>query len=188
VIGALGAMALAAAGGGFTRRGLMEVCDDTLRTSAMVMAILLGSSAFSLVFRALGGDLMIADGLGNIAGGPVGFLIVSMVTIFGLGFFIDFFEIAFIVVPLLAPVARDLFGSQALVWFGVVIGANLQTSFLTPPFGFALFYLRGVASKEALSTRDIFRGAIPFILLQLSVLLLIILFPVLVTGLPGLLR
>ena len=185
VIGALGAIAMAAMGGGFSRSALMQVCDDTLRTSTMVMAILLGSSAFSLVFRALGGDWMIADLFGTMAGGKAGFLVVSMLIIFGLGFFIDFFEIAFIVVPLLAPVAQDLFGSQALVWFGVVIAANLQTSFLTPPFGFALFYLRGVSPPQ-LATKDIYRGAVPFVGLQLAVLVLIFLVPSLVTLLPSL--
>ena len=105
--------------------------------------------------------------------------------IFALGFFIDFFEIAFIVLPLLLPTARQLLGPEALLWFGVVIGTTLQTSFLTPPFGFALFYLRGVAPPQ-LSTGDIYRGAWPFIGVQLLVLLLVILVPPLVTWLPSL--
>ena len=184
-LGALGAMGLAALDGGFSRRSLLEVCDDTLRTTAMVLAILIGSTAFSLVFRGVGGDQLISDLLLNLPGGRVGFLVVSMAVIFALGFFIDFFEIAFIVLPLLLPSARQLLGPEALLWFGVVIGTNLQTSFLTPPFGFALFYLRGVAPPE-LSTGDIYRGAWPFIGVQLLVLLLVILFPPLVTWLPSL--
>jgi TRAP-type mannitol/chloroaromatic compound transport system permease large subunit len=163
------------------------VCDDTLRTTAMVMAILLGSTAFSLVFRGVGGDQLISDVLLNLPGGTVGFLALSMAVIFLLGLFIDFFEIAFIVLPLLLPSARQLLGPEALLWFGVVIGTNLQTSFLSPPFGFALFFLRGVAPEEV-STRAIYRGAWPFIGVQLLVLLLLLCFPPLVTWLPGLMQ
>ena len=186
-IGAVGAMGLAALDGGFSRSSLQQVCDDTLRTTAMVMAILLGSTAFSLVFRGVGGDQLISDVLLNLPGGTVGFLAVSMVVIFVLGLFIDFFEIAFIVLPLLLPSARQLLGPEALLWFGVVIGTNLQTSFLSPPFGFALFFLRGVAPDEV-STRAIYRGAWPFIGVQLLVLLLVLCFPPLVTWLPGLMQ
>ncbi len=186
-IGAIGAMALAALEGGLNRRGLSQVCDDTLRTTAMVMAILLGSTAFSLVFRGVGGDQLISDLLLNLPGGKAGFLLVSMAVIFALGFFIDFFEIAFIVLPLLLPSARQLLGPEALLWFGVLIGANLQTSFLSPPFGFALFFLRGVAPDEV-STQSIYRGAWPFIGVQLAVLLLIVCFPPLVNWLPSMLR
>ena len=185
VIGAVGAMVLAAINGGFTRRQLSNVCESTMRTTAMVMAILLGSTAFSLVFRGVGGDQLISDLLLNLPGGRVGFLVFSMLIIFVLGFFIDFFEIAFIAVPLLLPAARQLLGPEALVWFGVMIGANLQTSFLTPPFGFALFYLRGVAPDDV-STRDIYRGALPFVGLQVAVLALIIAVPGLVDWLPRL--
>ena len=184
-IGAVGAMALAAIDGGFSRASLSKVCDETLRVTAMVMAILLGSTTFALVFRSLGGDALIRELLLNLPGGQVGFLAVSMAVIFGLGFFIDFFEIAFIVVPLLLPSARELLGPENLLWFGVLIGANLQTSFLTPTFGFALFYLRGVAPKE-LSTGAIYRGVWPFIAVQVAVLVLIILFPGLVNTLPAL--
>ncbi len=185
VLGATGAMALAALNGGFSRSSLAKVCDQTLRTTSMVMAILLGSTAFSLVFRGVGGDQLIADLLLNLPGGKVGFMAVSMLTIFSLGFFIDFFEIAFIVIPLLLPAARQLLGPDALLWLGVVIGANLQTSFLTPPFGFALFYLRGVAPKE-ITTREIYQGALPFVALQIAVLVLIIVAPELVNWLPRL--
>jgi TRAP-type mannitol/chloroaromatic compound transport system permease large subunit len=151
----------------------------------MVIAILIGSTAFSLVFRGVGGDVLISDLLLHLPGGKIGFLLLSMTLIFLLGFFIDFFEIAFIVLPLLLPAAREQLGPEAMLWFGVVIGTNLQTSFLTPPFGFALFYLRGVAPPE-LGTGAIYRGAVPFIGVQLLVLLLVILFPPLVTWLPAL--
>ena len=185
VIGAVGAMVLAGLNGGFSRQQLSNVCEGTMRTTAMVMAILMGSTAFSLVFRGVGGDQLISDLLLNLPGGRVGFLVFSMLIIFLLGFFIDFFEIAFIAVPLLLPAARQLLGPEALVWFGVMIGANLQTSFLTPPFGFALFFLRGVATDEV-STRDIYRGALPFVGLQVAVLALIIAVPGLVGWLPRL--
>ncbi|MEM8932464.1 MAG: TRAP transporter large permease subunit, partial [Acidobacteriota bacterium] len=130
----------------------------------------------------LDGDLWIEDLLTNLPGGKIGLLIVANLAIFILGFFIDFFEIAFIVIPLLAPAAR-LLGID-MVWFGVMIGMNLQTSFLTPPFGFALFYLRGVAPDD-IDTRQIYRGVLPFIGIQLLGLLAIFVFPELVTGLLG---
>tara|TARA_B100000029_G_scaffold500183_1_gene571544 strand:- start:149 stop:1519 length:1371 start_codon:yes stop_codon:yes gene_type:complete len=183
-LGALGAMGLAAIHGGFSRKTLSKVCDETLRSTSMVMAILLGSTAFSLVFRGIGGDELIANVLLNLPGGKIGFMAFSMLIIFLLGFFIDFFEIAFIAVPLLLPAARQLLGPEALLWLGVVIGANLQTSFLTPPFGFALFYLRGVAPKS-ITTKEIYIGALPFVALQISVLCLIISAPALVNWLPN---
>ena len=185
VIGAIGATVMAAWNGQLSRRTLQDASESTLFTTAMVLFILLGSTAFSLVFRGFDGDRLIADLLLNLPGEATGFLLLSMATIFLLGFFIDFFEIAFIVVPLFAPVARELFGPEALIWYGVIVGANLQSSFLTPPFGFALFYLRGVAPADV-STQQIYRGAVPFILLQLAVLLLIIVVPQLVTGLSSL--
>jgi TRAP-type mannitol/chloroaromatic compound transport system permease large subunit len=149
----------------------------------MVMFILLGSTAFSLVFRGLGGDDYMVHLLTNIPGGKWVFLFVNMLVIFILGFFIDFFEIAFIVIPIFAPAAQIL--DLDFVWYGVILGANLQTSFLTPPFGFALFYLRGVAPPEV-KTEDIYLGVIPFILLQLLVLILIMIFPQIVSFLPSL--
>ncbi|ABA20508.1 TRAP dicarboxylate transporter, DctM subunit [Trichormus variabilis ATCC 29413] len=182
-VGCAGAIALAAANGQFTLESLRQVCDTTLRITSMVVFILIGSTAFSLVFRGLNGDQFMFDVLANLPGGKIGFLFVSMTVVFLLGFFIDFFEIAFIVIPLFVPVAQKL--GIDLVWYGVVLGANLQTSFLTPPFGFALFYLRGVAPPEV-TTSDIYRGVIPFILLQLLVLLLIIIFPGIVSFLPSL--
>lgn len=182
-VGCFGAMILAFFNGELNWLTLKQVCDATLRLTTMVMFILFGSTAFSLVFRGLHGDRFLADILINLPGGQGGFLIISMLTIFILGFFIDFFEIAFIVVPLFKPIA-ETFGLD-LVWYGVIIGANLQTSFLTPPFGFALFYLRGIAPPEV-QTEDIYRGAIPFIILQLLVLVLIIMFPQIVNFLPSL--
>ncbi len=182
-VGCLGAIVLAGANRQLSWASLRQVCDATLRITSMVMFILLGSTAFSLVFRGLNGDRFMFDVLANLPGGRTGFLLVSMLVVFLLGFFIDFFEIAFIVVPLFVPVAQTL--GLDLVWYGVILGANLQTSFLTPPFGFALFYLRGVAPPEV-KTTDIYRGAIPFILLQLLILMLIIIFPGIVNFLPSL--
>ncbi|MDB9376172.1 TRAP transporter large permease [Nodularia sphaerocarpa] len=182
-VGCAGAIALAAANRKLSLESLRQVCDTTLKITSMVLFILLGSTAFSLVFRGVNGDQFMFDVLANLPGGKIGFLIVSMTTVFLLGFFIDFFEIAFIVVPLFVPVAQEL--NIDLVWYGVILGANLQTSFLTPPFGFALFYLRGVAPPEV-TTSDIYRGVIPFILLQLLVLVLIIAFPGIVSFLPNL--
>ncbi|MEH1918008.1 TRAP transporter large permease [Nostoc sp.] len=182
-VGCGGAIALAAANRKLTLESLRQVCDATLRITSMVVFILFGSTAFSLVFRGLNGDRFMFDVLANLPGGKTGFLVVSMAVVFILGFFIDFFEIAFIVVPLFVPVAQNL--GIDLIWYGVVLGANLQTSFLTPPFGFALFYLRGVAPPEV-TTKDIYRGVIPFILLQLLVVVLIIVFPGIVSFLPSL--
>ncbi|MHC5754761.1 MAG: TRAP transporter large permease [Nostoc sp.] len=182
-VGCGGAIALAAANRKLTLESLRQVCDATLRITSMVVFILFGSTAFSLVFRGLNGDRFMFDVLATLPGGKTGFLVVSMAVVFILGFFIDFFEIAFIVVPLFVPVAQNL--GIDLIWYGVVLGANLQTSFLTPPFGFALFYLRGVAPPEV-TTKDIYRGVIPFILLQLLVVVLIIIFPGIVSFLPSL--
>ncbi|MBI2568543.1 MAG: TRAP transporter large permease subunit [Candidatus Schekmanbacteria bacterium] len=178
-LGAIGAMVLALLKGRLSLFALRETMDATTRLTAMVMFLLIGSTAFALVFRGLYGDVWIEDLLTNLPGGRIGLLIVANLAVFVLGFFIDFFEIAFIVVPLLVPAARAL--GVDLVWFGVMLGMNLQTSFLTPPFGFALFYLRGVAPKEVLTTQ-IYRGAVPFIALQLVALLLVILFPQLVSS------
>jgi tripartite ATP-independent transporter DctM subunit len=184
-VGSLGATILAFANRKLTLPSLISVADATLRITTMVVFILIGSTAFSLVFRGLNGDRFMFDVLSNLPGGATGFLIVSMLTVFFLGFFIDFFEIAFIVVPLFVPVAVAL--DMNLVWYGVVLGANLQTSFLTPPFGFALFYLRGVAPKEV-TTGHIYRGAIPFIIIQAVLLVLVIVFPALVNWLPSISR
>ena len=182
-LGSIGAIILAAISGRLNWSYLRRACDSTLRITTMVIFILLGSTAFSLVFRGIGGDAFMEGLLINIPGGKWGFLVINMLVIFILGFCIDFFEIAFIVIPIFAPAAEVL--GIDFVWYGVILGANLQTSFLTPPFGFALFYLRGVAPPEV-KTEEIYRGAIPFILLQLFVLMLIIIFPSLVSFLPSL--
>ena len=176
-LGAVGALVLAIINKRLNKRSLRETMDSTTRLTSMVLFLLIGSTAFALVFRGLYGDIWIEELLTNLPGGVIGLLIVANITIFILGFFIDFFEIAFIILPLLVPAASIL--GVDLVWFGVMIGMNLQTSFLTPPFGFALFYLRGVAPPE-LTTTQIYRGAIPFIIIQLIGLLLIIVFPELV--------
>ncbi|MDB9519939.1 TRAP transporter large permease subunit [Roseofilum reptotaenium CS-1145] len=182
-VGCLGAIALASANHQLTWTSLQEVCDVTLRTTCMVVFILIGSKAFSLVFRGLGGERLVREWFTNLPGGAIGFLIISMAIVFILGFFIDFFEIVFIVVPMFVPIAQQF--NLDLVWFGVILGANMQTSFLTPPFGFALFYLRGVAPPEV-RTEEIYQGAIPFIILQLIVMVLLILFPGIVSFLPSL--
>ena len=173
-LGAVGAMLLAAANRRLTWASIRETADGTLRLTAMVMFILVGSRAFALVFRGFNGDLWIEHFLTNLPGGQAGFLLVANAAVFVLGFFIDFFEIAFIVLPLLAPAAETL--GIDLVWFGVIIAMNLQTSFLTPPFGFSLFYLRGVTPAEV-HTWQIYKGVIPFILIQLAVLLMVVVFP-----------
>jgi tripartite ATP-independent transporter DctM subunit len=182
-VGCLGATVLAYFNKQLSRETIRAACDDTIRTTAMVVFILFGSTLFSLVFRALEGDRFMYHALSSLPGGQFGFMLVSMLVVFLLGFFIDFFEIAFIVIPLFVPVAQKL--GLDLVWYGVVLGTNLQTSFLTPPFGFALFYLRSVAPPE-IKTTDIYKGVIPFILLQLLVLILVIAFPAVVSFLPSL--
>ncbi len=177
-LGAVGAMGLAQVNRRLSMSALKGAMGETTRLTSMVMFLLIGSTAFALVFRGLYGDIWIEELLTNLPGGKIGLLIVANLTIFILGFFIDFFEIAFIILPLLVPAARIL--GIDLVWFGVMIGMNLQTSFLTPPFGFSLFYLRGVTPKE-IPTTAIYKGAIPFILIQVLALSLVIAFPELVT-------
>jgi tripartite ATP-independent transporter DctM subunit len=177
-VGAVGAMLLALARGRLNLGVVREAADDTTRLTTMVVFLLIGSTAFALVFRGLFGDVWIDQMLTDLPGGPVGFLFVTNLVIFVLGFFLDFFEIAFIIIPLVAPVAESL--GIDLVWFGVMIGMNLQTSFLTPPFGFALFYLRGVA-PPSVKTTDLYRAVVPFILIQILALLAIILWPGIVT-------
>jgi len=181
-VGALGATLLAAANRRLTWKNFIAVCDATMRATTMVIFILIGSTAFALVFRALSGDKFVFDLMANLPGGAWGFLIVSMLIVFFLGFFIDFFEICFIVIPLFVPVAKAL--GFDLIWFGVLLGANLQTSFLTPPFGFALFYLRGVA-PAGVTTGDIYRGVIPFIAIQLMIVVILIFYPQLALWLPA---
>lgn len=177
-LGAVGVMVLALLTRRLSFAALRASMDETARLTTMVVFLLIGSTAFSLVFYGIYGDIWIEELLTNLPGGVIGFLVIANLAIFILGFFIDFFEIAFIILPLLVPAARVL--GIDLVWFGVMVGMNLQTSFLTPPFGFALFYLRGVAPPE-LTTGQIYRGAVPFIVIQLIGLLLIILFPEMVS-------
>ncbi len=178
-LGALGAMVLAALNGRLTWEAVRETSEHTTRLTAMVVFLLLGSTAFALVFRGLDGDIWIQDLLTSLPGEKIGFLVVANLIVFVLGFFIDFFEIAFIILPLLVPAATAL--GVDLVWFGVMLGMNLQTSFLTPPFGFALFYLRGVTPPEV-PTSAIYRGVVPFIVVQLIGLVIICVFPGIVTG------
>lgn len=181
-LGAVGAMLLALANRRLSLAALRGTMQETTRLTAMIVFLLLGSTAFSLVFRGVYGDVWIEELLTNLPGGRIGLLVIANLVIFGLGFFIDFFEIAFIVLPLIVPAARRLgIEGDEMVWFGVMVAMNLQTSFLTPPFGFSLFYLRGVAPPEV-RTSTIYRGAVPFIAIQLVALVLVVLFPGMVTG------
>ncbi|MEQ8176797.1 MAG: TRAP transporter large permease subunit [Amphiplicatus sp.] len=165
-------------------RALASIADQTARVTTMVFTILIGAALFSLVFRGLGGDEMVRAALDATPGGVVGAMITVMLVMFVLGFFLDFIEITLVVVPLVAPALLALGVSP--VWLGVMMAVNLQTSFLTPPFGFALFYLRGVAPPEV-TTGAIYRGALPFILIQIVMLAVLALFPQLATWLPGVL-
>ncbi len=165
-LGAIGAMILAALNRQFTRTGLSEAMHETTRLTIMVVFLLIGSMTFALVFRGLNGDLWLERLLTNLPGGVLGFLIVVNLIVFVLGFFIDFFEIAFIIVPLVAPPAA-LLGID-LTWLGVLLAMNMQASFLTPPFGFSLFYLRGVTPAD-IPTTAIYRGVVPFIVIQVLV-------------------
>ena len=147
----------------------------------MVFIILIGASMFSLVFRGFGGDIVVEEFLMNLPGGPIAAMLLVMVLIFFLGFFLDFIEIIFVVVPIVGPILIAMEFNP--LWLGVMIGINLQTSFLTPPFGFSLFYLRGVAPSEV-ETKDIYAGVAPFILIQIVALILIWIFPQIVLWLP----
>jgi tripartite ATP-independent transporter DctM subunit len=180
-VGAVGAMLLSGFKNRFDVQVLREVMRSTLTITSMVFIILLGASVFSLVFRGLGGENLVHDALASLPGGTFTAVLAVMLVIFFLGFFLDTFEIIFIVVPIAAPALIKL--GVDPVWLGVMIGINLQTSFLTPPFGFALFYLRGVAGRM-LRTVEIYRGVVPFVGLQLLGLALIWMVPGLATGLP----
>ncbi|WP_041382337.1 TRAP transporter large permease [Spiribacter curvatus] len=182
-MGAFGALLLALAYGKLSWNNLFSVSDTTVRLTAMVFTILVGATVFATVFSAMGGKWLVEDFLLALPGGELSFILFVMLTIFVLGFFLDFIEITFIVVPLISPIAES-FGLSPL-WFAVLIAMNLQASFLTPPFGFSLFYLRGV-TPEAVPTRAIYAGILPYIAIQLMMLLVIVAFPGLVTWLPGL--
>jgi tripartite ATP-independent transporter DctM subunit len=180
-VGAFGAVLLAVSKSSLTRKNLTEAVETTTEITAMVFMILLGSSIFSLVFRGFGGDDLITSIFAELPGGAFGAVLVVMIIIFLLGFILDFIQITLVVVPIVGP-ALLMLGVDP-IWLGIMIAINLQTSFLTPPFGFALFYLRGVA-PDSLATKDIYRGVIPFILIQLGVLIALAIFPELVTALP----
>ncbi len=181
-VGAVGAMLLALVSGQLSLETLRDVVFRTTRISAMVFMILIGASLFSLVFRGFGGDHLIAGLLTGLPGGVVTAMIVVMLVMFLLGFVLDFIEITFVVVPIVGPVLMAM--GLNPIWLGVMIALNLQTSFLTPPFGFSLFYLRGVC-PENVPTSAIYRGVIPFIFIQVFLLGLLALWPQLITWLPG---
>jgi len=176
-MGATGAVILALAKRRLSMDLLRQAMDSTARLTSFVIFILIGSTVFTLVFRLLNGDTWVENLLTSLPGGALGFLLVVNLLVFVLAFFLDFFEIAFIVVPMLAPVAQKL--GIDLVWFGVLLGVNMQTSFMHPPFGFALFYLKSVAPKEV-TTTQIYLGAIPFVIIQLIMVGIILVFPGLV--------
>ena len=182
-VGAIGAILLAAIRRQLSFSVLRDVVENTTRVSSMVFLILVGASFFSLVFRGFGGDELIEDLLLRLPGGVFGAMLVVMLVMFLLGFVLDFIEITFVVVPIVGPILLGM--GLDPVWLGIMIAINLQTSFLTPPFGFALFYLRGVA-PESISTMDIYRGVTPFIAIQVAMLALLALWPGLTTWLPGL--
>jgi len=202
-MGALGALLMAAGRGKLNKSLLVQALDNTAKLSCFVLFILVGSTVFSFTFNAADGHIWVEHLFKDMPGGAMGFLIVVNILIFILGCFIDFFEIAFIVVPILAPVAEKILPEllppgtppeMTLIWFGVIVAMNLQTSFLTPPFGFALFYLRSVAAKKdytdyvtkeripAVETSQIYKGSIAFICLQLVMVAAVIAFPTMVTG------
>ena len=201
-MGALGAVVLAVVKRKFSMDLTRQALDSTAKLASFVLFILIGSTVFSFTFNAADGHIWVEHLFTNMPGGAIGFLIVVNLLIFILGCFIDFFEIAFIVIPILAPVAEKILpgmvpgmtADQAMIWFGVIIAMNLQTSFLTPPFGFALFYLRSVAPKNdykdrvtgalipSVKTTEIYKGSIAFIILQLIMVAVVIIYPSLVTG------
>jgi tripartite ATP-independent transporter DctM subunit len=201
-MGALGALILAVSRKRLDKKLMNQALENTAKLASFVLFILIGSTVFSFTFNAADGHIWVEHLFLDMPGGAIGFLIVVNILIFILGCFIDFFEIAFIVIPILAPVAEKILpgmvpgmtADQAMIWFGVIVAMNLQTSFLTPPFGFALFYLRSVAPKNdykdritgenipAVKTSEIYKGSIAFIVLQLIMVAAIIAFPNLVTG------
>jgi tripartite ATP-independent transporter DctM subunit len=181
-VGALGALLLATARKEMTFGRLFDIARSTTRFTSMVFLILLGASMFSLVFRGYGGDVAIQEFLTGLPGGKMTALLVVMAVMFLMGFVLDFIEITFVIVPIVGPALLAM-GIDP-VWLGIMIAINLQTSFLTPPFGFALFYLRGVAPPEV-ETLDIYRGAIPFVAIQILALIIIALWPPIATWLPG---
>ena len=184
-VGAIGATLLALVKRQLSIKVLHDVSLETMRITSMVYLILIGATIFSSVFRGFGGDVLIEDVLGNLPGGVVVAMLLVMVVVFLLGFILDFIEITFMVVPLVGPVLLSM--GLDPVWLGIMLAINLQTSFLTPPFGFSLFYLRSVAPSEV-HTADIYRGVVPFVLIQLIALLLLSIWPELATWLPEALK
>jgi tripartite ATP-independent transporter DctM subunit len=173
-IGAVGAVVLSVIYGRFSFKGLHAISGDTVKVTSMIFAVLVGATAFSMVFSYSGSEYLVEEFFTQLPGDKWTFIVLAMLTVLVLGFFIDFIEISFLVVPILTPVAIVL--DVDLVWFAILISMNLQTSFLTPPFGFSLFYLKGVAPKS-FKTTTIYKGVIPFIFMQVFVLLLVIIFP-----------
>jgi len=180
-VGAVGATLLAFLNKSLSFKQLKETLDSTLNVTSMVFLIFIGAAIFSLVFRGYGGDELVESLFEDMPGGVIGATLVVMLVIFLLGFILDFIEITFVVVPIIAPVLLGM--GLDPVWLGIMIAINLQTSFLTPPFGFALFYLRGVAG-DMVSSMDIYKGVMPFIVIQLAILVLLAFIPELATWLP----
>jgi tripartite ATP-independent transporter DctM subunit len=173
-IGAVGAIILAQFYGGISLKTIFAVSKESVKVSSMIFAVLIGATAFSMVFSYSGGEYLVEEFFLELPGEKWTFIVLVMVAILILGFFIDFIEIAFLVVPIITPVAMAL--DIDLIWFAILISMNLQTSFLSPPFGFSLFYLKGVAPKS-MKTTTIYKGVVPFIALQVVVLGLIVAFP-----------
>ena len=182
-VGAIGAAIIAFTKGELTFQNLKEVSLNTVKLSSFVFVILIGASMFSLVFRGFNGDAMIEHFLGSLPGGLFTALLIVMVAIFILGFFLDYIEIIFVIVPLVGPIL--IANGADPLWLGILISLNLQTSFLTPPFGFSLFFLRGVAPKE-IQTRNIYRGVMPYIGIQVLAIIIVAIFPSIATWLPNL--
>ena len=176
-IGAFGAMLIALVNGKISFQFIKETSEKTAIVSTMIFTILIGASIFSLIFRGVGGDELINLIFSSLPGGPYTALVFVMFLIFFLGFILDFIEICYVIVPLIAPPLL-MMGFDP-VWLAILFAINLQTSFLTPPFGFSLFYLRGVAD-ESIQTSEIYSGVMPFILIQLIILSLVIIFPILI--------
>lgn len=181
-VGAIGALALAGVRGELTRGRLEEACNSTVRITAMVFLIVIAAKVFAIVFNGFGGDRLVHDLLTGLPGGAGTAVALVMLVMFGLGFILDFIEITYVVVPIVGPVLLQM--GLDPIWLGIMIAVNLQTSFLTPPFGFALFYLRGVA-PQSLPTSAIYRGVMPFIAIQLALLMIMAIWPGLVTWLPS---
>lgn len=182
-VGAVGAIVMAAVRGKLSLPVLRDTIYRTAQTTSMVFLILIGAALFSLVFRGYGGDEVVRSALAGLPGGVFTAMVMVMIIVFFLGFILDFIEITYVVVPIIAPALLTMGVSP--VWLGVMLAINLQTSFLTPPFGFALFYLRGVVG-DGLKTHDLYRGVMPFIVIQILLLVLVALLPIMATGLPGL--